>query len=108
ALAPFVLPEQRLATNHVDEAAFLRGAVAHHEHLLIGQLRELAGGRLTADEVDDRDLIERKGQILRIVLREIQVAVDEVFALIAVEGNDAALAFAAGENKSRALRRDKG
>src|SRR5205085_7982688 len=76
----------------------LGAAVAHDEHLTRAELRQLGGLRLSADEIDDRHLLDRGCQIL-VVGRDVEVAVDKVFVLITVERDRAAVTFPVGENE---------
>ena len=98
ALAALVVPHQRVAADHVDELPLLRRAVAHHQHLSGAELRELSRLRLPAGEVDHRNLFDRERPVF-IAGRDVEVAVDQVFVLIAVEGDGAAGPFAVGENE---------
>ena len=99
-----VVPQQCVAADHIDETSLLRAAVAHDEHLSATELRQFGCRRLSAGEVDDRDLIDRKSQVFTRG-GKIEIPVDQVLSLVAVSGDRAALSFAVGQDEVRPLLR---
>jgi hypothetical protein len=68
-----------------------------------GHLRHLVGSRPAANEIDDRHLPDWEREIPGVVLTEVQVAIDEVFVLTAVENDRPTFALAGGQDECGAL-----
>src|SRR5947207_13900223 len=68
------------------------------------KLCQLGGGRLPAHEINHGNLLDREGHVLPAIDAEVEVTVNQVLVLIAVEDDGAALPLAIGEDERGPLR----
>lgn len=109
-LAPVLRPPlHTIPADEVDEASALHGPVPSDQHLGVvrGQRFQLGRRRLSAHELNQGHLLGWERHFLAVVVAQIEVAVDEIFALAAVKDHRPALALAAGKNERRAFSGDE-
>ena len=88
----------------VDELTVLRLAVAQHQEVAARRNGlQLVRARLSAGEVDHRDLAFRIRLLFAVIGPEIEIRVDEVRIVAAVVDQRAGLPVAVAENEGRAF-----
>jgi hypothetical protein len=102
-LSGFVIPQQRIAARHVDETARLRRGITQNQHMACAELRQFGGGRRHTHEINHGHLVNGEGHVFPAVNAEVEVAIDQVFVLIAVEDDGSALALTVGEDEGGPL-----